>query len=48
MSLRPAAVAAYRGVGGAIVLLIVLALSAFAYYLMVKAAKLPDTTLTRT
>ena len=48
MSLRQAAVAAYRGVGGAIVLVVVLCLSAFAYYFMVKAAKLPDTTLTAT
>lgn len=47
MSLRPSAVAAYRGFGGAVVLVVVLGVSALAYYLMVRAAKLPDTSMTR-
>ncbi len=42
MSLRPAAVVAYKSWPGALVLMGVLAVSGFAYYLMVRAARLPS------
>jgi tight adherence protein B len=42
MSFRPAAVVAYRSWTGALVLIGVLAVSGFAYYLMVRAARLPS------
>lgn len=42
MSLRPAAVVAYRSWAGALVLVGVLLISGLAYYLMVRAARLPN------
>lgn len=46
MSFRPTSVAAYQSLGGAVVLGAVLLVSGIAYYLMVRAARLPDTSRT--